>query len=230
MSKEREYLEHKKKTIIELVNEYNSHFVEQYHFKIDTDNLDIEKAFCSNCIGCGECCRKCACVYSPRDFLDITDLDYMHRILDTGLITIENYLGKYPLILRNRAISDGEKIAVTGHRGHKYCLLYSRNGCVIPHIYRASQGLLYIVHENKGHTALYKDEYYLEEYDNYDYQAALSILYEEYKDVTMPISTEMEYVEQKALFPGESQQWYSVLKEPISEEKVNEFIKCLINK
>lgn len=224
MSKEREYLEHKKKTLIDLVNNYNKRYVKEYQYEIDEDNLDIKEAFCSSCRGCGKCCRRFPYVYSPRDFLDIIDLDYMRKILDTGVVTIVRYNNRYPLIIRNRGVLDKDSIACGDIDAHNPCLLLSKNGCMLPDIYRASQGLLYVIGEFgyiHCHKALYSDDDYLKEYDNYTYQKALSILYDEYKDVIIPKTKEIVFDKEKEIiFP----------KEPISEEKVEQFIRCLINK
>ena len=222
MSKEREYLEHKKKILIDLVNKYNHIYVKEYQYEIDEENLDITKAFCSNCKGCGKCCARTPCTYSPRDFLDITDLDYMRKILDTGVVTIVRYNNDdiRPLIIRNRGIEDQDSIASSDKDSHNPCILLGKNGCMLPDVYRGSEGLLFVIGKH-GHTALYSDEDFLKEYDKYSYQRALRILYDEYKDVVIPKPTGMIYDEDNDIaFP----------KETISEERVKEFIKCLINK
>ncbi|MCX4365499.1 MAG: hypothetical protein OSJ70_06985 [Bacilli bacterium] len=220
MELEKEYLEHKKKTIIDLVNRYNRSYVKEYQFGIDEENLDIHQTFCSGCKGCGKCCDRFPCVYSPRDFLDITNLDYMRRILDTGVVTIVRYNNKYPLIIRNRGVLDEDRIAGDDIDAYNTCLLLRDNGCMIPDSYRASQGLLYVVGDY-GHAALYGDEDYLLEYDNYIYQEALSKLYEEYKNVVIPKKSEILYDDDRGI---------SIPKYPMSEERVSEFIKSLTNK
>lgn len=208
MSKEKEYLEHKKNTLINLVNNYNSCHSEFYQFKIDKENLDIKKSFCSSeyCTDCGRCCKRFPCIFSPNDFLDITDLDYMRKILDTGVVTIVYYNNLYPLIIRARGIFDSEEVACKDIDRDNPCILHTENGCMLPDVYRGSEGLLYI-REKEGHTVIYgeKDMGYLYEYSNLVYSRPLHILYDEYKNVIIP-------------------------KESINEERVNQFIKSLINK
>ena len=220
MNEERRYLEHKKKTIIDLVNKYNSTSDKEHQFEIDEENLDIKKIFCSNCKGCEKCCSKFPCVYSPRDFLDITDLNYMRKILDTGVVAIVRYNNRYPLIIRNKGIYDEDNVACRDIDRYNTCVLLRENGCMLPDIYRASEGLLYVRREY-GHIVLYDEDDYLKEYDNFAYQKALKILYIEYKDVVVHKTSDVIYDKEKDIF---------IPKEPISEEKVEQFIRCLINK
>lgn len=212
MSKEREYLEHKKKTIIEIFNSYNHCKGEYYKSKFEENDFDITKTFCSSgqCSKCGKCCMRFPCVYSPHDFLDITDLDYMRKILDTGLVSIvscckiDGFEGDF--IIRNRGIFDSEFIAFDniGKDINNPCILHTEKGCMLPDVYRASEGLLYI-REGEKHIVLYDEKKYNSDYLWLGADDILRVLYNEYKLVKIP-------------------------KESIGEEKVNEFIKCLINK
>ena len=203
MTKE-EYLKYRKKIIIEQVNKYNKN---NYYpqFKMNENNFDIKETFCSPeyCKGCGNCCHNGPCVYSPRDFLDVTSLDYMRRILDTGVVTIVSYNIYTPLIIRNRGRIDAASIACDDGY-YNPCILHTEKGCMLPEVYRASGGLLFV--KNKyGHIAIYSEEDYLCKYENLDYQDSLHKLYEEYKDVIIP-------------------------QELITEEKVEQFIKSLIRR
>lgn len=132
MSKEAEYLRHKKKTLADIIEKYNKRTWELY--PIDSDNIDISKQFCASndiCRECGNCCKKCPCTYSPYDFLDIEDIDYMRRILDTGVVTLVNYNNYYPYVIRNRGILDSESVAGKDNdSGINKCLLLSENGCM----------------------------------------------------------------------------------------------------
>ena len=221
MSEERKYLEHKKKTIIDLVNKYNSTSDKEHQFEIDEENLDISKIFCFNsCKGCGKCCGSFPCVYSPRDFLDITDLDYMRRILDTGVVSIVRYNNNYPLIIRNRGVLDEDSIACGDIDTINPCILFGKNGCALSDVYRSSQGLLFVI-EKQGHTSLYSKREYLKEYSNIAYQDALDVLYDEYKDVVIPKPVELIFDEKKRVASP---------KEPMNEENVKKFVNCLINK
>lgn len=213
MNEEKQYLAHKKKTLIDLVNKYNSCYVDEYKFKIDEENFDI-KDLChpEYCEGCGKCCKRFPCVYSPNDFLDITDLDYMREILNTGVVTIVKYANRIfnPLIIRNRGVHDSDYIACEDVDCSNTCILHTEKGCMLPDVYRGSNGLLYVKTELGhifGHVALYSEEYYgyLDEYANQKYQKALAQLYLEYSKVIIP-------------------------KESITEEKVNQFVKKIIHK
>lgn len=208
MSKEREYLEHKKSTIINIVKNFND-YNNYYQIRINKKNLDIEKMCCSSksiCSQCGECCQRGPCAYSPNDFLDITDLDYMRKILNTGVVCIVKRNNLYPLIIRNRGVYDSETISCVHPDTYNQCILLTKNGCMLPDVYRGSEGLLYI-RKKSGHIIIYgsgaRGYYY--EYNNPAYQESLQILYDEYFDVKIP-------------------------KKSINEERVNEFVKCLINK
>lgn len=221
MNKEKEYLEHKRKTLIDLVNIYN---YRKEEFKIDVENLNIIESFCSysHCASCGQCCSKGPCIYSPRDFLDITDLDYMRKILNTGVVTIIKYDDFWEtLIIRNRGIYDKDSVAcedVFYDLAYNPCLLIGKNGCMLPDVYRASQGLLYVA-KNGRHWEIYDEERAVAAYG--PYQKELGILYNEYKDVIIPKSSDDIYDQKRGIH---------LPKEPISEESVNQFIKCLINK
>lgn len=208
MSKEAEYLEHKKKTIINIIKSYNIWQDWYSKFEIDEENLDIDAfSYPNYCNGCGACCRHFPCAYSPNDFLDITDLDYMRKILNTGVVTIMYYNNFSPLIIRNRGVYDSNRIACADIDTYNSCILHTEGGCMLPPVYRGSNGLLYLRKDDGYHRTIYgeKDFGYLYEYANPFYQESLRKLYEEYRNVVIPTDS-------------------------INEENVNQFIRCLINK
>lgn len=173
----------------------------------DAETMDISQDSCQFkedlCAVCGNCCKNVPCTYSPRDFLDIRDIDYMRRILDTGVVTIVNYNNYYPYVIRNRGVFDSEYVAgsdneLTGNT----CILLVENGCMLKDQYRASQGLLLIT-SFFDCVSLYNDYAFRLEYERYN--SYLERLFKEYQDVYIP-------------------------KKDIDEKRINEFVRCLINK
>lgn len=107
-----------------------------------------EDCICEDCIKCGgACCKSSPCTLSPREFLDIEDLDYMKSILDLGVLSI------FPLNIRGdifairaRGLKDLDTI-VTGYiAGYNYneCILLGSKGCVLDYTTRPTEGLLLI--------------------------------------------------------------------------------------
>ncbi len=191
-----EYVEKKKKTLIDIVNKHNSELDENHpdYFKIDENNLDISKTFCSDklCQKCGACCKSGPCVFSPNDFLKIKSVRYMKGILNTGLIGLF-YYGNGSIILRPRGLGNDPYIAsniqhINYRESYKNpCILLGENGCMLPDEYRPTEGLLYfeIDRDLYEHIKLYSQRDYLEEYEQYkDYLWKLA---EYYKKVYKPI-------------------------------------------
>lgn len=141
------YFNHKKRSIISTVNDFRNKYGESaFPVKLDYDTLDLEKVFCNSklCSECGECCCTAPCIFSPNDFLEITDIKYMRRILDTGLITISKlWEGDNTLILRPRGAHDKNYIYTTTY-GPNNCILEDGDGCMLPVQYRPRSGLLRI--------------------------------------------------------------------------------------
>ena len=184
MTKEEAYIKHKKKNIIRLVNKYNKRASHDNSFQINENNLDLENTFCNpkRCKGCGECCQKFSCVFSPGDFLNITDLDYMRNILNSGIVCISS-TSHGTLILRPRRKKDDKQIVSITTDSYS-CLLHSSHGCLLPAAYRPSEGLLYYP-SKYGHIVMYEDEQTEDEYA--EYQNILWELFHEYNDQVIPI-------------------------------------------
>ncbi len=205
MSKEAEYLNHKKETLVKLVRDYN--YRESENLEVNLETIDISHDFCQFqqvlCSNCGGCCKTFPCTYSPYDFLDIRDKDYMRRILDTGVVTLVNYNNYYPYVIRNRGVLDGDYVAGEDNEyTNNTCILLGENGCMLEDQYRASQGLL-LIPSIPNCFSLYNDLACRLEYERYN--SYLEELFKEYKDVYIP-------------------------KEEIDEKRINEFVRCLINK
>ncbi len=201
MTKEEQYIEHKKQNLIRLVDAYNEVAPDDKKFQIiDRNNLDIEKNFCKPqiCRYCGRCCVGFPCAFSPNDFLDITDIDYMKNILDTGLICISNVYKTKTLILRPRGYYDRGIVSfhpIIVPDEDNPCIFRSLNckGCLLPTEYRPSQGLLRIPPNKVGfmmhaspHINMYVMANYEEDYQ--PYQEVLNYLVSEYKYTSFPIN------------------------------------------
>lgn len=126
----------------------------------------------------------------------------MRKILNTGVVSIVAYNHAFPLIIRNRGIFDSEYVVCDDIDKINPCILHTENGCMLPDVYRASEGLLYLSIDDY-HEVLYSQEDMIHEY--YNQRESLRALYNEYKGVKIP-------------------------KKSVTEERVKEFIKCLINK
>lgn len=185
MSLEEQYLIHKKKELIKLVNIHNNRALDSDYFEITGDyaDLDIEKTFCSSssCKKCGACCKQFPCAFSPNDFLDINNSEYMSNILNTGLVVLAVSYNRKNIYLRPRGFAD-EKLVSTilldsnVANGNNPCILHTKNGCLLEPQYRPSEGLLYI-HRNY-HIIMYTEDDYEREYD--EYQESLFNLFYNY--------------------------------------------------
>lgn len=187
MSLEEQYLIHKKKELIRLVNIHNNRALDLDYFEITQDyaNLDIEKTFCSPsmCKKCGACCYQFPCAFAPNDFLDINNSEYMLQILKTGLVVLAVSYNRKKIYLRPRGVAD-EKLVSTillnsnVADGNNPCILHSKNGCLLEPQYRPSEGLLYVHRNHFGHIIMYTEDDYEEEYDKY--QESLCKLFYDY--------------------------------------------------
>lgn len=198
-----EYLIYKKENLLRLVANYNKQVIEDNKFQINEEDFDIRNNFCKPEIcnhrsGCFHCCVHFPCKFSPKDFLDITNIDYMRNILNTGLICIGNTSkDSKTLILRPRGYEDKKNCIVSLFPFYfslyddelNPCVFRGDKGCLLDPEYRPSQGLL-LVPVAKGKYI----EKHFEMYDSYDceeeykqYQEYLEILYNEYKEKYLPM-------------------------------------------
>ena len=162
-------------------------------------NSIVKPDLCSNCKGA--CCNDYPCPYSPNEFIDINDLDYMRSILDTGLVVIEYFDSidrffddsKPNLYIRPRGIKDKKIVNEEIFYYENSCLL-NDNGCYFDHVYRPIGGLLLVPEEN------YYGLDFCHQYYNYKllnqewsmYQESLNILKEEYKDKSIDIPKDIQ--------------------------------------
>lgn len=152
-------------------------------FELNQDNF--KESFCNSniCKVCkGSCCKRGPCIFSPYDFLNITDIDYMKGILDTGLVCIsvlpEN---REILILRPRGIYDKNSIFSVTTKLNP-CLLCQISGCMFDEQYRPCQGLLYVPNVDRDiihHSVIYSPDKIEDDYIKY--QIYLKNLICEYK-------------------------------------------------
>lgn len=187
MSLEEQYLIHKKKELIKLVDIHNNRAPNIDHFEITSDysDLDIEKTFCASsiCKTCGACCNQFPCVFSPNDFLDINNSEYMVNILNTGLVVLAISYNMKNVYLRPRGVAD-EKLVGTIFMNSKIangdnpCILHTKNGCLLAPQYRPSEGLLYVCNDHFNHIIMYNESDYEIEYGKY--QESLAELFYNY--------------------------------------------------
>ncbi|MBR4351162.1 MAG: hypothetical protein IKP98_02965 [Bacilli bacterium] len=125
-------------------NEYKNrknHIVESCSY----NTVDMVKScLCSECAKCkGNCCSNYPCTLSPREFIDINNIEYMKNVLDIGVLAIApgNILCKY-YIIRPRGSKDLDTI-VTGYvEAPNSCILQGPKGCILDPLFRPTDGLL----------------------------------------------------------------------------------------
>lgn len=187
---EKIYLKHKKKNIINLVSQFKEKYGQQaFLFDLTQNTVNLEEVFCNSklCSNCGECCSNAPCIFSPYDFLDICDIDYMRNILNTGLICISKSPNdEKTLILRPRGRQDVKSIYSRAYN-RNHCILENGKGCMLPAQYRPCQGLLQVPRDDKGvtlHSIMYPD--YKLEHDYIPFQKVLETLIYEYRNNSIP--------------------------------------------
>ncbi len=174
MSLEEQYLIHKKKELIKLVNIHNSRAQDLDYFEITSNyaDLDIEKTFCSStiCKSCGACCTQFPCAFAPNDFLDINNFEYMLNILNTGLVVLAISYNRQNIYLRTIGLADENLVSTIlldskVANGNNPCILHTENGCLLEPQYRPSEGLLYI--RKNYHIIMYTEDDYEIGYEKY---------------------------------------------------------------
>lgn len=200
MSLEEQYLIHKKKELIKLVNIHNNRALDSDYFEITSNyaDLDIEKTFCSSssCKKCGgACCKQFPCAFAPNDFLDINNSEYMLNILNTGLVVLAVSYNMKNVYLRPRGLTDEKWFSAIHLPGRLYgknsCILHTKNGCLLEPQYRPSEGLLYIC-ENQ--IIMYTENDYEEEYGKY--QELLVKLFYDYLFKDIDIALDQDSIEE----------------------------------
>ena len=167
-------------------NEYKNrknHIVESCSYS----TVDMVKScLCSECDKCkGDCCTNYPCTMSPREFIDIENINYMKSVLDTGVLTIApSNMGCSFYIIRPRGIKDLDTI-VTGYlESPNSCILQGPKGCILNPFFRPTDGLLLIPEENNGSIICephYGDFSIIEDWSKY--QNLLKELIKIYRDV-----------------------------------------------
>lgn len=190
MNKEELYIEKRKRVIrrrIEAFNRVHPHTpltlpqVTTNFFYSLTNN----KA-CSKCTA--RCCISFPCAYSPNDFLDLNDLEYMSSILDLGLLCISETSYRSCRIIRPRGLNDSNRV-VSMYKDYCHniinpCILQNAKGCMFSPFHRPSEGLLYIPITENDHIEAYNVDILEEEY--MPYQESLQKLYDKYYYMEVP--------------------------------------------
>ena len=134
---------------------------------------------CKTCKGC--CCETYPCTLSPKEFIDINNIDYMKSVLDTGILAIApmNMSGSYYCI-RPRGLKDLDTISTGYILGNNPCILQSTKGCVLDYLTRPSEGLLLIPGKRIECVQLYTESKLVNDW--YNYQSLLYDLRKYYKD------------------------------------------------
>ena len=130
----------------------NSNFKEDY---VTNDNL------CRRCGG--SCCKNYPCAFSPHDFVDINDFNYMKRILDSGFFVIDSFIDyqnkKNTYYIRCRGSQDKKGIFNFNSPYGNECLLLGDYGCLLDFYTRPSTGALLTPKSNKVGRSVCTNEY-----------------------------------------------------------------------
>lgn len=155
MTKETIYIERRKKLLFEKCKKYD---LIKEKLEIFGENVSLENIFCDSekCSACKKkCCRQFPCLFSPDDFLDIHDLDYMKSILDLGILCIsEEQIGwiSYLVIRPKNFMDNGMMVSFVNNSNTKHlntCILFEPGkGCMLDSNYRPSEGLCYVPYGN----------------------------------------------------------------------------------
>ncbi len=159
------------------------------------DESCVENTLCDYhlCQLCGgDCCQSYPCAFSPFDFLDLRNLNYMRPILNTGIVCIRPVRSNN-FILRVRGYEEKNTIIAKNRHKINPCILASDKGCLLPTLYRPSEGLLfvpYLKNQKIKHSILYSMNTCIQEYAFY--KKVLNQLYSEYKSKKIPIPQNKE--------------------------------------
>lgn len=186
-----DYEQKRYKYIIDYINQLKEMYGDKvFPFEMTQNTVNLEKMFCNSklCSSCGECCATAPCIFSPYDFLDIQNMEYMKNILNTGFLCISvSPNDDKTLILRPRGRKDTTSIYSWTSSSHNHCILENGEGCMLPVQYRPFQGLMQIPYVRNGflfHKNLYSDDDL--EYDYKPFQQLLKTLMYEYNSLPIP--------------------------------------------
>lgn len=131
-------------------------------YKKITGKKDFNKenaCYLEGCIRCnGACCRNFPCSFSPDDFIDINNLEYMKKIIDTGYFIIANFPNYHSFnndityYIRPRGESDIESFVTSRIPMNNECIFHNIDGCMLDFYTRPSEGALLI--PKKGYFGL----------------------------------------------------------------------------
>ena len=135
---------------------------------------------CKNCWQSDCCCNKYPCIFAPSDFLDITDIEYMKKILDTGLVCVSEARSGF---LTLRPVGKREIYSEPRYQNNTCIFYHYHSGCMLDACYRPTQGLLLIPDKYHRCECLYTKDNIYEDYKNY--QDILRELYEYQKKINI---------------------------------------------
>lgn len=187
MTYNEKYILLRKKFILKEITLYNNtHSLNK--FDINDTNFNIDEVLgtpeiCQECDG--KCCKYYPCLFSPYDFIDINSIDYMSRIIETGLICIGKSCYDNNLVLRPRGIKDKKKIVNTRLSVDNRCILFGPKGCMLTSAFRPAEALLYYAKSVDYHLSIYHTSECVDDWSYY--QDILQKLYEKYKNVKTSI-------------------------------------------
>ena len=191
MTIEEKYIARKKKNLYDFFYPFLS---EKGKRDINEDNILNYLINSDVCKNCGECCNHIPCIFSPNDFIDINNLDYMKGIMETGLIRV-SYVKDY----------NNKNIYVLGPCGQmdmypyfdpKFdsnpCILNGYNGCMLSNEFRPTGAILLYPskHIINRCVCFYRTEHIINDYK--PYQDTLKNLKYEYDDICKISATEEE--------------------------------------
>lgn len=112
--------------------------IDEFNMEYGTNNK-----LCKRCGG--SCCKNYPCSFSPYDFIDINNFDYMKRILDTGYFVIDFFTDKEKNIfyIRTRGLQD-DGIVINHRSLENECVLHKNNKCELDYYSRPTGGALLI--------------------------------------------------------------------------------------
>ncbi len=191
MTKEKQYIAKKKKGLYDFFYPLLSEVGKRNVNEDNILNYFINHDACKNC---GECCNHIPCIFSPNDFIDINDLDYMKGIMEIGLIRVSSVKD-----------NSNNNIYVLGPCGqldtYSYfnpmidsnpCILKDYNGCMLSDEFRPTGAILLYPSKPIMNRCVcfYKTENIIDDYK--PYQNTLETLKYKYDKICKTSATEEE--------------------------------------
>ena len=189
--------------------EYEKKKLEIYRKITRNENFNIEFAtddiLCKTCKGA--CCKNFPCAFSPDDFADINDLDYMKKLLDTGYFVIDSFLSynnEKIYYLRLRGKKDKKVILIKKYIISNKCIFHKRK-CLLDFYIRPTGGALLIPRNSrKGLGTCYNEYTFREQVDDWKaYQNVLVDLIKYYEDKKIKVPRESKVYKLERLIRNE---------------------------